>query len=235
MKISEFVAFLLPFKKSKFMNYGYVNKILPFSSVDGIGNRTVIFLQGCNFNCLYCHNPETIKFCCNCGKCFAVCKNAALKFENSKIIYIKENCIECDKCINICKFYSSPKVSKTSVNQIFEIVEQTRNFISGITISGGECTFQFEFLKAILLEANQKNISIFLDTNANLEFEKMKQISQFFDKSMIDIKWFDDSVHQELTRKSNKLVLKNADYLLQNQKVYEIRTVLFPYLKNHAI
>lgn len=36
-----------------------VNKIIPFSSVDGPGNRTAIFLQGCNINCLYCHNPET--------------------------------------------------------------------------------------------------------------------------------------------------------------------------------
>ncbi|HPW42155.1 MAG TPA: 4Fe-4S cluster-binding domain-containing protein, partial [Bacillota bacterium] len=44
-----------------------VNKILPFSSVDGPGNRTVIFFQGCNFNCLYCHNPETINRCTGCG------------------------------------------------------------------------------------------------------------------------------------------------------------------------
>ena len=36
-----------------------VNKIIKFSAVDGPGNRTAIFLQGCNFNCKYCHNPET--------------------------------------------------------------------------------------------------------------------------------------------------------------------------------
>jgi pyruvate formate lyase activating enzyme len=38
-----------------------VRNIIPFSSVDGPGNRTAIFLQGCNFNCWYCHNPETIQ------------------------------------------------------------------------------------------------------------------------------------------------------------------------------
>ena len=28
-----------------------VNKIIPFSAVDGPGNRTAVFVQGCNFNC----------------------------------------------------------------------------------------------------------------------------------------------------------------------------------------
>jgi len=40
---------------------GFVRKILNSSAVDGPGNRMVIFLQGCNLNCTYCHNPETIE------------------------------------------------------------------------------------------------------------------------------------------------------------------------------
>ncbi len=37
-----------------------VHRIIPFSNVEGVGNRTSIFVQGCNANCLYCHNSETI-------------------------------------------------------------------------------------------------------------------------------------------------------------------------------
>ncbi len=40
--------------------YVKLHRIIPFSNVEGIGNRCSIFLQGCNINCLYCHNPETI-------------------------------------------------------------------------------------------------------------------------------------------------------------------------------
>lgn len=56
-----------------------VNKIISFSAVDGFGNRTAIFLQGCNQNCWYCHNPETIRHCRACGACVAACPAGALE------------------------------------------------------------------------------------------------------------------------------------------------------------
>ena len=39
---------------------GLVTGTVPFSAVDGTGNRFVVFLQGCNWDCLTCHNPATI-------------------------------------------------------------------------------------------------------------------------------------------------------------------------------
>ena len=39
---------------------GLVADTIPFSNVDGPGNRFVVFLQGCNFDCVACHNPQTI-------------------------------------------------------------------------------------------------------------------------------------------------------------------------------
>lgn len=39
---------------------GLVTDTIRFSLVDGPGNRFVVFLQGCNFDCVACHNPHTI-------------------------------------------------------------------------------------------------------------------------------------------------------------------------------
>lgn len=36
-----------------------INKIETFGLVDGPGIRTVIFFQGCDLRCKFCHNPET--------------------------------------------------------------------------------------------------------------------------------------------------------------------------------
>ena len=38
---------------------GYVNSIQTMGTLDGPGLRVVVFMQGCNMRCDYCHNPET--------------------------------------------------------------------------------------------------------------------------------------------------------------------------------
>ena len=37
---------------------GSINSIETFGLVDGPGIRTVVFMNGCNLRCKYCHNPE---------------------------------------------------------------------------------------------------------------------------------------------------------------------------------
>ena len=111
------------------MTKGIVNKIIPFSAVDGPGNRTVIFLQGCNFDCLYCHNPETINFCNNCGICIETCEPKALSLINDKINWNTDICTQCDKCLDVCPSKSSPKTLYLSIEELFTEINKNKLFI----------------------------------------------------------------------------------------------------------
>ena len=123
-----------------------VNKIIPFSSVDGPGNRTAVFFQGCNWDCCYCHNPETRNMCTGCMACVQVCPVGALQNENGKVHFFPERCVGCDTCIKTCRFGSSPRICNLTPEETFEQIKKQIPFISGVTVSGGECSLYCEFV-----------------------------------------------------------------------------------------
>lgn len=212
------------------MSDALVNRILPFSSVDGPGNRTVIFLQGCNYNCLYCHNPETINKCTDCRLCLPACPVGALGSKDLKVTWDPEICVRCDACLSACRSKSSPKGVYMTVEEVMKEINKVRPFISGITVSGGECTLQKDFLVKLFNTVHGSGLSAFVDTNGSLDFSKESELTTAMDMVMLDIKSYDDEEHKMLTGMSNYNVLKNAEYLAQIDKLYEVRTVIVPEL-----
>lgn len=209
---------------------GYLNKIIPFSSVDGPGNRTAIFLQGCNFDCIYCHNPETINHCINCSMCVSVCPVEALKREDRLVKFNASICVECDACIKRCHRNSTPKYKVMTAHHIMQEIMNYHPFIQGITVSGGECTLQASFLIELFKLAKEANLTCFIDTNGSTDLSIQPELMSLCDGVMLDVKVWDHVIHQRYIKADNALVLKNLDYLINCGKLYEVRTVIVPEL-----
>lgn len=173
---------------------GIVNKIIPFSNVDGPGNRLSIFFQGCNFDCLYCHNPETIE------------------------VFGEKNIPE--------------EISVMTVDDILREIAEVEPFISGITVSGGECSLQWKFLTELFTEVKKKwkRLTCFVDSNGSVPLwtEDKKEFVEILDKVMIDIKAYNKKDHMLMVGMDNENVIKNFKYLVEIDKIYEVRTVIVP-------
>jgi pyruvate formate lyase activating enzyme len=210
-----------------------VNKIIPFSCIDGPGNRTAIFFQGCNLKCTYCHNPETINKCINCGKCVFTCPVKAIEIKDNKVLWNEEKCVQCDNCIAECKNLSTPKTKDYSVDELVDEIKKLKPFIQGITVSGGECTLNADFLVELFKAVKKElNLTCFVDTNGSIDLSKYEELVNLTDKFMIDVKSIDEDEHIKVTGLSNHRVLKNLKYLLDRNKIHEVRTVIAPNLNN---
>ncbi len=228
-----------------------VNRIIPFSSVDGPGNRTAVFLQGCNFNCLYCHNPETIRLCADCGACVAACPAGALtwaegeedlsnvrhadeaerhgrRIRNGFVRYDITKCVLCDTCIHVCPHGSSPRIRRMNAEEVMENVRRQIPYIRGITVSGGECTRQRDFLVELFALAHAEGLDCLLDSNGSLDFAKDPVLTECTDGVMLDVKAYDPAEHIRVTGTDNDMVLQNARYLASVGKLPEVRTVVVP-------
>ena len=164
---------------------GRIAGLLPFSAVDGPGNRSVVFLQGCNIRCRYCHNPETI---------------------------------------------DPSGGEEWTLERVLAELERAQPFTSGVTISGGECTLQFPFLRSLLqaLKAQPVPRHVLIDTNGLVTPQRLRQLLVLVDGLMVDLKAADPGEHRLLTGSSNELILQTIRAAAQAHKLAELRTVISP-------
>ena len=202
----------------KMENKAVVNKIIHFSNVDGPGNRLAIFFQGCNINCLYCHNHETIKKCNHCLECVPVCPTGAIKALNGQVVFDEKLCIECDQCIKTCKYSSSPRTKEYSVDELFEYIDGFKEFIRGVTVSGGEPNLHADFITELFKKIKPLGLTCFVDTNGFFDKDQIAELIEETDKFMVDIK----AINQIETLCGTKMKhnIDNLKCLLEKDKVY---------------
>ena len=214
-----------------------VSRWLPFSCVDGPGNRLVLFLQGCNFRCPGCHNPHTIGLCDHCGDCVPGCPSGALTLVEgrpgeSRVRWQASLCTDCDRCLDACPRSASPKTHQMSVAEVLALLRRYGPLLTGITVSGGEATTQLPFLvalfAAIKAAPDLTHLSCLLDSNGSLGEAGWQRLLPVLDGAMIDLKGWRDSVHHALTGQGRERVLASLQLLARVGKLEELRLLHVP-------
>ncbi|MFG0762938.1 YjjW family glycine radical enzyme activase [Aeromonas media] len=209
-----------------------VSRWLPFSCVDGPGNRLVLFLQGCNFRCPGCHNPHTIGLCDHCGDCVPGCPSGALTLIDGRVRWQASLCTHCDRCLDACPRSASPKTHQMSVAEVLVLLRRYGPLLTGITVSGGEATTQLPFVvalfAAIKAAPDLAHLTCLLDSNGSLGETGWQRLLPVLDGAMIDLKGWRESVHHSLTGQGRERVQASLQLLARAGKLAELRLLQVP-------
>ena len=214
---------------------GIVNHILKKSFVDGPGNRAVIFMQGCNLRCLYCHNPYTINLCTACGLCVESCPQHALTLGKDKIFWNEDICVECDACIRVCPASASPRTRTLTPQELWEEIARIGPFITGISVSGGEPSLQVPFLaKFFQLVKENSDLTTLIETNGFAGPQAYTDMLPWLDMAMVDLKCSDPDKHLELTGQPLDTVLESIRFFAAQGKLQQVQQVIAPAYTDQA-
>jgi len=208
-----------------------VTDILDFMVHDGYGLRLNVFLKGCPLKCRWCQNPEAIdreiqvayhaQRCIGCGKCLEVCPVPGAIVEDNRTRIDRTKCTKCLECVDACPGTALRKVGEEySVDALFAKINRYRVFFEssdrgGVTLSGGEPTYQGAFVLALLEKCREAGIHTTVDTCGYAQYETIKAIAENVDLVLYDLKHMDEARHLEGTGVSNKLILDNLKRLCE--------------------
>lgn len=212
-------------------NTGIVLDVLRGSVHDGPGIRTTEFLKGCPLRCLWCHNPESqraeieLSFdasrCTACGACRQACAHEVHRFEAGQHTVNRSLCVHCGKCVAACpaNALQLKGVRMTVADVMAEVVSDRAYYEAtggGLTLSGGEPMAQYQFARALLVEAKRLGIHTAIETCGYASAACFTEILPLVDVFLFDYKGTDEALHVEHTGVSNKRILDNFERLYRS-------------------
>lgn len=178
---------------------GRVFDIQRFSTHDGPGVRTIVFLKGCPLRCRWCCNPESQNY------------EIQLMRQKGKV-----------------KTVGYDTTVKEVIEEVMRDMPYYSRSGGGLTLSGGECLWQPDFAVALLKATHENGINTAIETTGFADWEVIKQFIPEVDVFLMDIKHTNSTKHKEFTTRPNELILENARKIAEKAKRLIIRVPVIP-------
>lgn len=201
---------------------GFVFDIQHFSTHDGPGIRTTVFLKGCPLHCSWCHNPESQSF-------------------REEVLYHRAKCIGCGRCGG--RHHENPDVCMagamercgcwyTSEEVIEEVLKDAafyRHSGGGMTLSGGEPAAQPDFASELLEMAHERGLHTAVETSGcGQSDDYMEKFLPHTDMFYWDIKLMDEGLYHVHTGGRLQQVLDNLSMLYRRGAHVVLRLLFIP-------
>lgn len=169
-----------------------------------------------------------------CGKCLNVCPHGALLVKDNKVAGVRrELCDTCLACLAQCPTTALKQWGrKMTVEQVMEEILRDRAFYSrsggGVTISGGEALYQWQFTKAILECCRAEKIHTCVESALFVSPDILDEILPLTDLLITDIKLMDSEKHKTCTGVENERILDNIRRVAESGIPLVIRLPIIP-------
>jgi pyruvate formate lyase activating enzyme len=213
------------------MSHGTVFNIQRYSTQDGPGLRTTVFMKGCPLACRWCHNPES-------------------QSRTTQFLRMENRCMACGRCspeersgqvardldgedLEACPTGAVQQVGETlEPDELVARLLRDRIFFDdsggGVTFSGGEPLMQPGFLLETLERLRAEGVHTALDTCGFAPWGDLLAAAKLSDLVLYDLKLMDEARHREATGQSNRRILDNLQSLSRVHPAIWIRIPVIP-------
>ena len=214
-----------------------------FSTEDGPGIRTTVFLKGCLLKCAWCHNPEGLSAhpdlmwhdvrCVGARECLRACAQEALSLTVQGMRIERDRCDLCGACAGACPSGALEIIGRgwTARELLGELIKDQVFYETsggGITFSGGEPMMQAVFLAEALPMCKEVGLHVALDTCGAVPWEWLERVLPSVDLVLLDLKLMDPIQHETATGLPNDGILENARRMARLGTAMWIRTPVIP-------
>ncbi|WP_434471571.1 glycyl-radical enzyme activating protein [Aeromonas veronii] len=215
-----------------------------YSTHDGPGIRTLVFLKGCSLACLWCQNPESRspkpdilldrRQCIEgCQLCSQACP-AILR--DSEGIQLSRSALKADDMERLRGLCPSEALQvcgrEESLDTLMDTILRDRPFFErsggGVTLSGGEPFMQPEFAANLLARCKAEGLHTAVESCLHVPWHQIEPSLPSLDLVLADLKHVDKERFFHWTRGKVALPLANLKRLAERGVAMQIRVPLIP-------
>ncbi|MDM5141762.1 glycyl-radical enzyme activating protein [Aeromonas bestiarum] len=215
-----------------------------YSTHDGPGIRTLVFLKGCSLACLWCQNPESRspkpdilldrRQCIEgCRLCSQTCPAILRDSEGIQLTRSALNAEDMERLRGLCPSEALQVCGRDeTLDTLMDTILRDRPFFErsggGVTLSGGEPFMQPDFAAALLARCKAQGLHTAVESCLHVPWHQIEPSLPYLDLVLADLKHVDEKRFFDWTRGKVALPLANLKRLAERGVPMQIRVPLIP-------